>query len=186
MPQSDPVLSDARQVISHLPIQDKIFIDLEQASNDRDKLVQAASFVTDKLSKSGLFTKVGISDEANNFPELIAHVNGNLPSLLSASDLEQKIQPLLEPDKIKAAMAQNRQALEQLEGIGRSEMIAKDPLGFLRCYSGATVGACFRQIKRSFIQGQLLSADGKHALIIARIAGSGTDTVKGCPNRKTS
>ena len=61
----------ARQVIGHLPIQDKIFIDLEQASNDRDKLVKAASLITDKLSKSGLFTKVGISDEANNFPELI-------------------------------------------------------------------------------------------------------------------
>ncbi|RPH86293.1 MAG: hypothetical protein EHM66_04420, partial [Deltaproteobacteria bacterium] len=38
MPHNDPVLDSARQVISHLPIQDKIFIDLEQASNDRDKL----------------------------------------------------------------------------------------------------------------------------------------------------
>jgi uncharacterized protein len=177
MPQSDPVLSDARQVIGHLPIQDKIFIDLEQASSDRDKLAGAASFVADKLSRSGLFTKVGISDEANNFPELIAHVNGNLPSLLSASDLEQKIQPLLTPAKIRAAMAQNRQTLEQLEGIGHSEMIARDPLGF----SGVILGrlsALLPANKAQFYSGQLLSADGKHALIIARIAGSGTDTSK--------
>src|SRR5512145_1612943 len=67
LPQSDPVLASARQVISHLPIQDKVFIDLEQSSNDRDKLVRAASLLTDKLSKSGLFAKVGISDEASHF-----------------------------------------------------------------------------------------------------------------------
>jgi hypothetical protein len=35
----------------------------------------------------------------------MAHVNANLPALLSASDLEQKIQPLLAPYKIKEAMA---------------------------------------------------------------------------------
>jgi len=177
MPQNDPVLNSARQVISHLPIQDKIFIDLEQASDNRDKLVRAALVVTDKLNKSGLFTRVGISDAANNFPELIAHVNNNLPSLLSAADLEQKIQPLLAPDKIRAAMAQNRQSLEQLEGIGRSEMIAKDPLGF----SGVILGQMSSLLpanKAQFYSGQLLSADGRHALIVARISGSGTDTVK--------
>jgi uncharacterized protein len=177
MPQNDPVLNSARQVISHLPIQDKIFIDLEQAGSDRDKLVKAASLVTNKLSKSGLFTKVGISDEANNFPELIEHVQSNLPSLLSASDLEQKIQPLLAPAKIREAMMQNRQSLEQLEGIGRSEMMTKDPLGF----SGVVLkqmSALLPANKAQFFSGQLLSADGRHALIIARIAGSGTDTSK--------
>ena len=30
MPQNDPVLSDARQIIRHLPIQDRLFIDLGQ------------------------------------------------------------------------------------------------------------------------------------------------------------
>ncbi len=177
MPHNDPVLNSARQVISHLPIQDKIFIDLEQVSDSRDKLVRAASVVTDKLNKSGLFTRVGIGDAANNFPELIAHVHNNLPSLLSAADLEQKIQPLLAPDKIREAMAQNRQNLEQLEGIGRSEMIAKDPLGF----SGIILGqmsALLPANKAQFYSGQLLSADGRHVLIIARISGSGTDTAK--------
>jgi len=128
MPQNDPVLNSARQVIRHLPIQDKIFIDLEQAGNNREKLVKAASLVTNKLSQSGLFTRVGISEDANNFPELIGHVQSNLPSLLSAADLEQKIQPRLAPDKIRAAMAQNRRSLEQLEGIGRADMMSKDPL----------------------------------------------------------
>src|SRR5664280_2829692 len=46
MPHNDPVLADARQIIRHLPMQDRLFIDLEQTSSDRDKLVHAASFIT--------------------------------------------------------------------------------------------------------------------------------------------
>jgi predicted exporter/ubiquinone/menaquinone biosynthesis C-methylase UbiE len=175
MPHNDPVLADARLIISHLPIQDKVFIDLEQPSTNRDSLIKTVVAISDKLSKSGLFTKVGIGDDAEIFPELIAHVNNNLPALLNASDLEQKIKPLLMPDKIREAMTQNRQSLEQLEGIGRSEMIAKDPLGF----SGVILrqmSALLPANKAQFYQGQLISEDGKHALIIARIKGSGTDT----------
>ena len=175
IPQNDPALASARQVISHLPIQDKLFIDLEQPFADREKLVEAASFLTERLNKSDLFTKVGIDDEANNFPELIAYVNDNLPLLLAAAELDQKIKPLLDTDKIRAAMAQNRQSLEQLEGIGRAEMMAKDPL----CISGIILrqmSALLPSNKAQYHRNQLISADGKHALIIAKISGSGTDT----------
>ena len=54
-------------------------------------------------------------------------------------------------------------------------MIAKDPLGF----SGIILrqmSALLPANKAQFYQGQLISEDGKHALIIAKIAGSGTDT----------
>ncbi|KQC10233.1 MAG: hypothetical protein APR62_12365 [Smithella sp. SDB] len=177
MPHNDPILSDARHVIKHLPAQDKVFIDLEQDSSNRDTLVRAVVFISNKLSKSGLFTKVGIGNDAKNFPELVSHVNNNLPFLLNTSDLEQKIAPLLTQEKIREAMAQNRQILEQLEGIGRSEIIAKDPLGI----SGTVLerlSALVPSNKAQFYQGQLISADGRHALIIATIAGSGTDTTK--------
>ena len=177
MPQNDPVLSDARRIIRHLPIQDKLFIDLEQQSSDKDKLVAVASLVTQRLSKSWFFVKVGISDEANNFPELITYVTDNWPLLFSAADLEQKVKPLLAADKIGEAFYQNKQSLQQLEGIGRSEMMAKDPLGF----SGIILrqlSALLPSNKAQFYQGQLLSADGRHALIIAKFAGSGTDTTK--------
>ena len=183
MPHNDPVLASARQVISHLPIQDKLFIDLKQSSADRDKLVRAASILTDKLNKSGLFTKIGVRDEANHVPELIAHITNNLPSLLSASDLEKKILPLLTPAKIREAMAQNRQSLEQLEGIGRADIMSKDPLGFAGFILGQ-MSALLPANKAQFYSGQLLSADSRHALIIARIAGSGTDTFKAAQIKK--
>jgi len=99
MPHDDPVLASARQVIGHLPVQDKIFIDLEQASDDRESLVRAADVVGAKLKQSGLFAKVGVADEAARFPELAAYVASHLPMLFSASELEQKIAPLLAPEK---------------------------------------------------------------------------------------
>ncbi len=177
MPHDDPVLADARQIIRHLPIQDRIFIDLEQDSDDKDRLVKAASIVTGKLSQSGYFIKVGIGDDAQNFPELIAYITEKLPVLFSADNLNEKIQPLLAPEKIRATFAETRRSLEQLEGIGRSQMIAKDPLSF----SGIVLkqlSAILPANKAQFYQGQLISADGKHALIIARIDGSGTDTTR--------
>ena len=175
MPHKDPVLADACLIVKHLPVQDKVFINLEQTLPDRDQLISTAVALSDKLSQSGLFTKVGIGDDAKNFPELMAHVNDNLPALLSADDLEKKIAPLLTPDKIKDALAQNRQGLEQLEGIGRGEMIAKDPLGFSAVIL-KQMSALLPANKAQFYQGQLISADGKNALIIAKVKGSGTDT----------
>jgi predicted exporter/SAM-dependent methyltransferase len=175
MPHDDPVLADARLIIKHLPVQDKVFINLEQSLPGRDELVSKAAALSDKLSQSGLFTKVGIGDDAQNFPELIAHVNENLPALLSAADLEQKITPLLTPEKIMETMSQNRQALENLEGIGRGQTLAKDPLGF----SGvilSQMSALLPANKAQFYQGQLISEDGRNALIIASIKDSGTDT----------
>ena len=178
LPHSDPVLSDARRIIGHLPFQDRLIIDVGSETADRDKLAGAASLITEKLGKSGLFTKVGFNDEAKHFPELVAHVTGNLPLLFNAEKLEKELKPLLETDRIKETFIRNRQALEQLEGIGRSEMIAGDPLGFS--------GIILRQLsalmptdKAQFYQDQLISEDGKHALIIARIAGSGSDTATG-------
>ncbi|PKN67440.1 MAG: hypothetical protein CVU54_16995 [Deltaproteobacteria bacterium HGW-Deltaproteobacteria-12] len=178
IPHSDPVLSDARLIIRHLPIQDRLFIDLSNESADRNKLAGAAVIITDRLNRSGLFTKVGINEEAMYFPELMTHVTNSLPLLFSAEKLETEIKPLLETKRIKEAFADNKQSLEQLEGIGRSEMIASDPLGLS--------GIILRQMsvlmpsgKAQLYQGQLISEDGKHALIIAKIAGSGTDTATG-------
>jgi predicted exporter/ubiquinone/menaquinone biosynthesis C-methylase UbiE len=152
-----------------------LIIDISRESANQDELAEAASVVADKLKASGLFTKVGITDEAQHFPDLMAHVSDNLPLLFSAERLEKDIKPLLESNRVKEAFAQNRLSLEQLEGIGRSALMTKDPLGFS--------GIIFREMSAllpaggtQFYKGQLISEDGKHALIIAKIAGSGTDT----------
>ena len=126
LPHNDPVLSDARRIIKHLPFQDRLIIDVGRETADRDKLSGAASLITDKLRKSGLFTQVGIDEGAKYFPELMAHVTDSLPLLFNAEKLEKELKPLLETNRIKETFFSNRQTLEQLEGIGRGEMMAKD------------------------------------------------------------
>jgi predicted RND superfamily exporter protein len=42
MPRHDPILASARRVIAHLPVSDRVFFDLEQASENPDKLARAA------------------------------------------------------------------------------------------------------------------------------------------------
>ena len=81
MPHGDPVLDSARRLISRLPIQDRIFIDIEQISGEPAALAQAASVVEEKLRASGLFTKVGLGGEEQVFPELVLHVAENMPLL---------------------------------------------------------------------------------------------------------
>lgn len=177
MPHHEPALASARRVIAHLPVSDRIFIDLAQSSADRGKLAEAARLVEDRLSRSGLFERIGIAGEAEIFPEWMAHVREHLPSLLSAEDLERKIAPLLAPEKIRETMAENRRSLEELQGIGRAEMIARDPLGFSAVIL-ERMSALLPAAAAQFYSGQLLSSDGRHALIIARLAGSGTDTAR--------
>ncbi|HOW56560.1 MAG TPA: MMPL family transporter [Smithellaceae bacterium] len=175
LPRHDQVLVDARQIIKHLPVQDRVFIEISQEAADKDRLVASAVKISNKLKQSRLFTKVGLGDDARNFPELIKHITENLPVLFSETDLEQKIKPLLGREKIKEIFIQNRQSLQQLEGIGRSEMITRDPLGF----SGiilANLSSLMPANNAQFYQGQLISGDGRHALLVAHIAGSGTDT----------
>ncbi|HPD57554.1 MAG TPA: MMPL family transporter [Smithellaceae bacterium] len=178
MPQHDPVLADARQIIEHLPIQDRIFLDLEQSTADPDALVGAASFIIAELKQSGLFTKVGLGDDAQHLTGLIEHVLDTLPILLTREELQEKIEPLLSPEKIKNTLYETRRSLEQMEGIGRAEMMTRDPLGFS--------GIVFKKLSSlmpannaQFYKGQLISADGRHVLIIAHIDGLGTDTAKG-------
>ena len=66
MPHKDPVLADACLIVKHLPVQDKVFINLEQTLPDRDQLISTAVALSDKLSQSGLFTKVGIFRSADS------------------------------------------------------------------------------------------------------------------------
>ncbi len=177
MPHDDPVLADARVIIGHLPVQDRVIIDLEWASADRAALIKTASFVEDRLRRSGLFSSVGISDAAQDFPDLMMYVVDFLPVFFSRADLEEKVEPLLTKEKISTQLADTRAGLEQLEGLGGVRRIAQDPLGFSSIVL-RPLASLMPSGGVQFHRGHLLSADGRHALIIAHIDGSGTDTVR--------
>jgi predicted exporter/SAM-dependent methyltransferase len=175
LPQDDPVLADARRIITNHPIQDRVVIDVSLPRADRDALVQAASLIERRLQESGLFKRVGLGQEQQLFPELIFSIAGRLPVLFTARDLEEKVKPLLPPEKIREGLAAHFAQLGQLDSIGQTALIAQDPLN-LRNLVLSRLSHLAPTRNARIYRGQLLSVDQKHLLIIAEPRISGMDT----------
>jgi uncharacterized protein len=175
LPQGDPIIADARNVITHHPIQERIVIDIGHRGNNPERLIAEAVSLEKRLQDSGLFKTVGLSREQQLFPALIAHVTENFSVLFNESDLQEKIGPLIVPEKIREALMKARAELTGLEGIGQADIIARDPLRF-RSIILERMAPLAPSGKVVFFQGQLLSANRKHLLIIAEPVTSGYDT----------
>ena len=175
LPADDPVISDAGYVMTHHPVKDRIVIDLGSSRPDIDALVEGASLVERRLSSSGLFRSVGLEEYRDVFPALIAHIMKSLPVLFSAHDLESKVAPLLQPTRVREALAENYAQLLDLEGIGQANMMAADPLGLKNLVLARMAHLAPSQDVR-IVQGHLVSADGRHVLVMAEPKDSATDT----------
>ena len=175
LPQNDPVISDARYCIKHLPLQDRVIIDVSLKKPDRDMLVEGAVFIQERLKKSGLFKTVGIEQVQEIFPELVTHIADNLPLMFTQSDLDEKVEPLLSPNKIRMIMSESLAQLQNLQGIGQTELTRRDPLG-LKNIVMARLSDLAPSKEVSVYRGHLISSDGTHVLIIAELLSSGTDT----------
>ncbi|HUL22789.1 MAG TPA: methyltransferase domain-containing protein [Thermodesulfobacteriota bacterium] len=175
LPQGDPVLADARQIITNHPIRDRVVIDVGRSKGDADGLVDAARIIEKRLRESGLFTRVGLDQEQQLIPELIFSISARLPVLFSAEELEEKVKPLLDPVKIRGALSDHFAQLGQLESIGQTELIAQDPLN-LRNLIFSRLSHLAPTQNAQVYKGCLLSADRKHLLIIAEPRISGVDT----------
>jgi predicted exporter/SAM-dependent methyltransferase len=175
LPQGDPVISDARYIIDHHPIQDRVVIDIEHRHSDPGLLITGAEFVEKRLRESGLFKTVGLSQHQQLFPELISYVTDHFPILFSERDLKEKVEPLLSPENVRQSLLDAYAILTSLEGIGQTSLIARDPLGLRNIVLQrlSTLGASKNV---AIVQGQLLSSDKKHLLVIAEPVTSGYDT----------
>jgi predicted exporter/SAM-dependent methyltransferase len=175
LPQDDSVLADARRIITNHPIQDRVVIDVSHSEADVDKLVDAAMVIEKRLRESGLFARVGVDQEQQLIPELIFSVTGRLPVLFSANELEEKVKPLLEPEKIRATLSDHFAQLSHLESVGQTALIAQDPLNLRNLILSRLSHLAPTQSAQVY-KGYLLSADKKHLLIVAEPLISGVDT----------
>jgi len=175
LPQNDPVLADARYCLTNLPLQDRVVVDVSLNKPDRDLLLEGVLFIQERLKKSGLFENVGIEQMQEIVPELMTHVINSLPTMFTASDLDEKIKPLLSPSKIRTILSDHLVQLQSLESIGLADFARHDPLG-LRNVVMARLSDLAPSKNASVYRGQLLSSDGTHVLILAELLSSGTDT----------
>ncbi len=172
LPPDDPVIADARAVISHHPLQERIVIDLSCEPHDMELLLAGADAVEGRLRKSGLFRQVGLGEGLSLFPEVIASIAQHLPVLFSARDLEESVLPLLREERVREALREQASQLQRLEGIGQAGLIARDPLG-LRNLVMARLAPLAPGRGVTVVRGHLVSADGRHVLLTAEPDGEG-------------
>jgi len=175
LPQNDSVLADARRIITNHPIQDRVVIDVSRSEADGDELVSAAMVIEKRLRESGLFARVGLDQEQLFITELIFSITGRLPVLFSTNELEEKVKPLLEPEKIRATLSDHFARLSHLESVGQAKLIGQDPLN-LRNLIFSKLSHLAPTQNAQIYKGYLLSVDKKHLLIIAEPLLSGVDT----------
>jgi predicted exporter len=175
LPRHDAVLADAHRVIRHLPVQDRLILDVNLEGGDREVLTAAGERIEAALRESGLFREVGTRRMEALFPELIDHAAAQLPLLFDGPALEAEIAPRLAPEAVRRALEANLQAIQGLEGIGQAGLIARDPLG-LRNLVLARMSQILPARDVQLYRGKILSRDGSHLLIVAELAGSATDS----------
>jgi predicted exporter len=174
LPSDEPVVADARYVLQHHPMQEQVVVDLTHPGGDRQALLQAATLVQRRMRDSGLFAGVGLDEVISRAPALLEYTSGRLPLLFSASELDSQVAPLLSAEKVQSRLAARLARLHGLEGVGEASQLAGDPLG-LATLVLARLANLSPTARARFEQGQLVSPEGDHLLILARPMHSGTD-----------
>ena len=175
LPSDQTVVSDALDIFTNHPIHDQIAIDISLNIDDQNILAECGEYVEERLHSSNLFSEVGTDEIANLIPELALHVTKNLPILFSQQELEQSIAPRLEKDFIDARFKEIFLKLSSLEGIGQSEFITSDPLGFMEPVM-ARMAMLTPLPGTTIYKGFIFSPDKRHLLVTARPINPGTNT----------
>ncbi len=175
LPSADRVIGDAVDILESHPMANRVVIDVGLRHEDPGRLVTLGRRVEEALRRSGLFRSVGNRAMASQFARLLMSVTERLPLLFSAAQLEKQVLPLLEPQRIEERLSKLHAQLLALGGIGQAAFIARDPLG-LRELVLARLSQLAPTGNVRIHQGHLISADGRHLLVIADPRAPGTDT----------
>jgi predicted exporter/SAM-dependent methyltransferase len=175
LPAGEKVIADGLDIFEHHPIHDQIAVDVAVSPPNPDILADCGLFLEQRMKESGLFSQVGMDDISDLVPQLAIHVAEHLPLLFSREELERKVAPLLEPDRINERINNLFTELSTMESIGQARFISADPLG-LKNLVLAKMALLAPAPGARFHKGHLLSTDGRHLLVTARPLAGGTDT----------
>ncbi|MFC1856858.1 methyltransferase domain-containing protein [Thermodesulfobacteriota bacterium] len=175
LPQDDPIISDALSIFRNHPIQDQMIIDVGHQMDDLDQLVDYGALIEKKLEESGLFKTVGMEDVQKRIPDLMSSIVNNLPVMFTEKQLNEKIMPLLKPEAIQKRLNEFYFKLNNLESIGQTRFITRDPLG-LKDFVLARLAPLAPSQNARIYRGKLISSDNQHLLVIANPIFSSTDT----------
>lgn len=175
LPERDPVIAAARDILRHHPGQDLVAVDIYRDAGGTAALARITREVEAAMRASGLFQRVGMQAVGEQMPALIHYLTGHLPILFSRADLENRVAPLLTEAHIRQRLMKSLSQLSSLEGIGQADFIARDPLELRNLLLAQLARLAPAPGVRPF-QGHMLSADGKHVMVVATPAETSTDT----------
>ncbi len=178
VPVNDPVISDAKKIFERYRLPDKVAVDLSidgEAAPDKDMLASSAGYLENEMKKCGLFEKVGVDQPGSVFAQIMDTITDNLPGSFSAGDLNKRVSPLLDTDKIRGSLKDDIEMLGGFEGIGQADMISKDPLG-LRFIVLERLRNFMEEKGSSVYKGHIFTSDGRHCLVVAHTKSNGMDT----------
>ncbi len=175
LPAGQQVIADGLAIFQHHPMHEQVAVDVALEDEDQQTLLACAVALERRMRDSGLFARVGLGASGELLPELAQYAVQALPLLFSAQELEQQVAPRLAPAWVQQRMAQLHGELSSMEGIGQAGFIGGDPLGLKDLVLARLAPLAPTQNAR-MQQGQLLSADGRHVLVVAQPKQAGTDT----------
>ena len=175
LPRGDPVVADALLVFQHHPIQDQLVVDIGLTEKNPDLLVACGRRVERHLRRSKLFKAVGFREFQSLIPDLAFHIVKQMPVLFTADDLRNRVEPLLDPQTVGRKLSALQVSLLNLEGIGQSAFISRDPLGLKDILLERLAQLAPTQ-SATLYKEQIVSEDGRHLLVTAASCVSSTDT----------
>ena len=175
LPAHEQIIVDALDIFKNHPIHDQVAVDIMIDREAPDTLVECASFLQEKMRASGLFEEIGMGEVVSVIPEIARQVVNQLPLLFSQEELEKKVAPRLQDEAIRQRLQTVMAGMSSLEGIGQSFSLAIDPLGLKDLVLSRLINLAPSNNARIY-KGNLISEDGRHLLLIARPAKSGSNT----------
>ena len=168
LPRNDPTTTSARTILEHHPALENIYFDLSLADGkaDREALASAARKLSHSLDECGLVKVVTGQGAVEFMPRLFSLATTHLPLFFNLDELHAEVEPLLEPDRAKSMLRREFQKLYDLGSIGQAETLARDPLG-LRNFILPRLSSLAPHGDAEIYRGEVLSADGRRALVIA-------------------
>ena len=140
------------------------------------EVAEAAEVMAAELAASPevAAARAGLTEEDERF--FFEHVVPRTPLLLADDDWRARVAPRLEPEAIRARVAQMRQALRGPGGGVAAPLFAADPLGFSE---EGLVAAAGSSLPLDPLTGAFMAPDGRAALVVVTPARAELDPAGG-------
>ena len=164
LPDGDSHVAKEFELLGQAPLSRKLVIQLHAAEEvPRQQLLAETRRFAERLQESGEIRVQQLDQQL--MTALIGQLQDSLPLFLDAHDWTE-IEAQLSPEKIDAALAEDKLLLVQPQGMLMKQRVRRDPLDFQRLVL-AKLKALNPVPEAKLEQGQFVSKDGRNTLLLA-------------------